>query len=70
MLVVVSLLQELEWGVAQYLGQGNIPCFRGPQVTSGSPAVARVWRRWLSFYKRHRALLNADVIHVHRPNGW
>ncbi|MCQ6561346.1 hypothetical protein [Paenibacillus mendelii] len=29
----------------------------------------RVVRRWVDFYKRYRAILDSDVIHVRRPSG-
>ena len=61
--------QELEWGLAQYLGQGNVPCYRGPTVLDSSPAVRDLWAHYVSLFKAHRRVLNADVIHVQRPNG-
>jgi hypothetical protein len=26
-------------------------------------------KKWVSFYKKHRAILDADIIHVRRPDG-
>jgi hypothetical protein len=52
----------------RYLGQGNIPCFRGSLVYD-TELVREVWARYLRHFKAHRRLLAADVIHVRRPNG-
>jgi hypothetical protein len=26
-------------------------------------------KKWVSFYKKHRAILDADIIHIRRPDG-
>jgi hypothetical protein len=28
-----------------------------------------VVQKWVQFYKKHRAILNSDLIHLRRPNG-
>lgn len=60
-------LAEYSWGLAQYLGAGVAACYRGHRVFD-SPATREVVRTWVSFYKKHREVLGADLIHVRRPN--
>jgi hypothetical protein len=36
-----------------------------PQLPAPSPK--RLWQHYIAFYLRHRRVLTADVIHVHRP---
>lgn len=62
-------LRALELAAASYLGQGNVPCYRGPMLFDGgaSSHVKRMWTLWTAHYKKHRAILMADSIHVTRP---
>ena len=75
-------LAEYSWGLAQYLGAGVAACYRGHRVFD-SPATRcksdcsfkfecffprEVVRTWVSFYKKHREVLGADLVHVRRPN--
>jgi hypothetical protein len=43
-------------------------CYRGPRLYD-SPETRAAVRRWVDFYKRHRAILDSDIIHVRRPDG-
>ena len=55
---------------ASYLGQGNIACYRGPELYDDqSPEVRRLWTLWVTHYKRFRSILSADSVHVRRPSG-
>ena len=61
----------LEEALASYLGQGNVPCYRGPELYSAYSAVvlAPVWSIWVAHYKKYRHILMRDVVHVRRPSG-
>ena len=43
-------------------------CYRGPRLYD-SPETRSVVKRWVDFYKQHRAILESDIIHVRRPDG-
>ena len=58
----------LEEAIASYLGQGNIACYRGPELYD-TPRIAKMWKLWVAHYKRYRSILTADVVHVRRPSG-
>lgn len=65
-----NYLQVLEEALASYLGQGNVACYRGPQLyDAASLDVKRLWGLWVAHYKRHRSILMADMVHVRRPSG-
>ena len=57
-----------EKALAQYLGNGLVTCFRGQNLYD-TELTANLTRHWADFYKRHRTILNGDVLHVVRPNG-
>ena len=63
-----SSQQYYELAMAQYLGNGIITCFRGANLYD-SPETLHITRYWSDFYKRHRTVLNGDIVHVVRPNG-
>ena len=53
---------------ASYLGQGNVPCYRGHlPFDDGSTQVRRMWSLWTAHYKRFRSILMSDAVHVTRP---
>ena len=61
-------IHTLELAAASYLGQGNVPCYRGPQLfDAGSNATARMWKLWTAHYKKYRSILMTDSVHVTRP---
>jgi len=63
-----SYLATLELAAASFLGQGNIAAYRGPQLFDASSVrVKRMWALWTAHYKRYRAILMADCVHVTRP---
>jgi hypothetical protein len=55
------------WGLAQYLGAGVAACYRGHRLYDG-PVTREAVRVWVRFYKKHREVLGADLVHVRRPN--
>ncbi|HEX3997818.1 MAG TPA: hypothetical protein VHX65_04650 [Pirellulales bacterium] len=53
---------------ADLLGAGVQACYRGPQLFDTDPTRDLV-RQWVQFYKTHREVLDADIIHLRRPSG-
>jgi hypothetical protein len=54
--------------LAQNFASGVQACYRGPRLFDSDETKALV-KRWVDFYKRHREILDSDVIHVRRPDG-
>jgi len=54
--------------LAQNFGAGVQACYRGPRLYDTDQTKAVV-RKWVDFYKRHRPILDSDIIHVRRPDG-
>ena len=52
--------------LASHFGHGVTPAFRGRRLWGGA-ASRRVLTRWVRFFKRHRRVLNGDVIHSAGP---
>lgn len=61
-------LNEYEWHLAQNFGSGVQAAYRGPRLYD-TEAVKAVVKKWVDFYKKHRAVLNSDIVHVRRPDG-
>jgi hypothetical protein len=61
-------LDAYEQHLAQNFGAGVQACYRGPRLFDSEETKAVV-KKWASFYKAHRAILDSDVIHVRRPDG-
>jgi hypothetical protein len=61
-------LAEYEWHLAQNFGCGVQACYRGPRLYD-TDATRAVVKKWVDFYKSHRAILDSDIIHVRRPDG-
>ncbi|HBY58174.1 MAG TPA: alpha-galactosidase [Solibacterales bacterium] len=61
-------LEAYEQHLAQNFGAGVQACYRGPRLYD-SPETRAVVKRWVDFYKAHRAILDSDIIHVRRPDG-
>ena len=63
-------LDVLEMAAASYLGQGNVPCYRGQllfDAGSTTSKVRQMWSLWTAHYKRYRSILMSDAVHVTRP---
>lgn len=43
-------------------------CYRGPRLYD-APATRDMVKRWIDTYKKHRAILESDIIHLRRPDG-
>ena len=54
--------------LANLLGAGVQACYRGPRLYDSDATKALV-KKWVTFYKAHREVLSADIIHLRRPNG-
>ncbi len=61
-------LQEYEWHLAQNFGSGVQACYRGPRLYD-TDEVKAVVKKWVSFYKKYRTILDSDLIHVRRADG-
>jgi len=54
--------------LADLFGAGVQAAYRGPRLYD-APETLDLVRKWVSFYKKHRAILDSDVIHVKRADG-
>lgn len=61
-------LEHYEQRLANLFGAGVIACYRGPRLYDSDETKAVV-KRWVDFYRRHRAILNADILHLRRADG-
>ena len=61
-------LDHYERRLADLFGSGVQAAWRGERLYDTEETKAVV-RKWVSFYKAHRAILNSDVIHLRRPDG-
>lgn len=49
-------------------GAGVQACYRGPRLYDTEETRTLV-AHWVSFYKKYRAILDSDIIHLRRPDG-
>jgi hypothetical protein len=61
-------LDTYRWHLAQNFGSGVQSVYRGPRLYDTEETKAVV-RKWVDFYKKYRAILDSDIIHVRRPDG-
>jgi hypothetical protein len=61
-------LEHYETRLANLFGAGVQACYRGPRLYDAD-STRTVVKRWVSFYKEHRAILDSDLIHLRRPDG-
>ena len=54
--------------LANNFGLGVQACYRGPRIYDTDETKAVV-KKWVDFYKKHRAILDSDLIHVRRADG-
>ena len=52
----------------QYYGAGVQACFRGPRLYD-TEATKQTLIEVIDWYKKYRAILNGDIIHLRRPDG-
>ena len=61
-------LPHYETRLANLFGAGVQACYRGPRLFDTDDTKAVV-KRWVDFYKQHRAILDSDLIHLRRADG-
>ncbi len=61
-------LDAYEAHLAQNFGSGVQACYRGPRLFD-TPATEALVKREVAWYKKYRRILNADMIHIRRPDG-
>jgi hypothetical protein len=61
-------LDHYEARLSNLFGAGVQACYRGPRIYDTDDTKALV-KKWVSFYKAHREVLDADIIHLRRPDG-
>ncbi|WAC10108.1 hypothetical protein [Dyadobacter pollutisoli] len=61
-------LPHYEQRLANLFGAGVQACYRGPQLYD-APETKAVVKKWVDFYKKHRRVLDSDIIHIRRPDG-
>jgi hypothetical protein len=61
-------LAHYETRLANLFGAGVQACYRGPRLYDTDETKAVV-KRWVDFYKAHRAILDSDLIHLRRADG-
>jgi hypothetical protein len=61
-------LDFYERHLEQNLTAGVQACYRGPRLYD-SEETRTVVKRWVDFYKQHRAILESDIVHIRRPDG-
>ncbi len=54
--------------LANLFGAGVQACYRGPQLYD-TPETREIVKTWVDFYKKHRRILDSDIIHIRRPDG-
>ena len=61
-------LDAYEAHLANNFGCGVQACYRGPRLYD-TPRTRAVVKKWVNFYKRYRAILDSDIIHLRRADG-
>ncbi len=61
-------LEHYDTRLANLFGAGVQACYRGPRLFD-TEETESVVKKWVDFYKRHRAILDSDLIHLRRADG-
>lgn len=61
-------LEEYRAHMVQNYGSGVQACYRGPRLYD-TEETRELVSQTISFYKKYRDILNADIIHLRRPDG-
>ncbi len=61
-------LDHYELTLANNFGAGVQACYRGPRLFD-TDKTRDVVRKWVSFYRKHRPILDSDIIHGRRADG-
>ncbi|MBS1722148.1 MAG: alpha-galactosidase [Armatimonadetes bacterium] len=64
-------LADYEMHLANNFGYGAQACYRGPRIYD-TPEVKAAVCKWVTWFRTHREVLEADVVHIRRarPGGW
>ncbi|MCQ0112636.1 hypothetical protein [Zhouia amylolytica] len=62
-------LDHYEMMMANNLGAGVQACYRGPRLYD-TPATEQMVKKMVNWYKKHREVLEGDLIHLKRANGY
>lgn len=60
-------LKEYNFGLAQYLGAGVAAFYRGYRIFD-SEETKELVTKWVSFYKKHRAIVTSDIVRITRAD--
>jgi hypothetical protein len=61
-------LPAYEAHLVNNLAAGVQACYRGPRLYD-SPETKALVEKWVGWFKRHRAILESDVVHLRRADG-
>jgi hypothetical protein len=61
-------LDAYEAHLTNNLAAGVQACYRGPRLYD-SPETKALVKKWVTWFKEHRAILESDVIHLRRADG-
>ena len=61
-------LPDYEAHLANTLGAGVQACWRGPRLYD-APETRDAVKKWVTWFKKHRAILESDIIHARRADG-
>lgn len=61
-------LPDYEQLMMQYYGAGVQACYRGPRLYD-TEVTKQTVQRVINWYKKYQLILNADIIHLRRPDG-
>lgn len=61
-------LSHYEQRLANLFGAGVQACYRGPRLFD-APETETLVKKWVAFYKLHRAILDSDILHLRRADG-
>jgi hypothetical protein len=61
-------LPHYQQRLANLFGAGVQACYRGPRLYD-TPETRELVLKWVTFYKKHRAILDSDIIHLRRAVG-
>jgi hypothetical protein len=54
--------------LADLFGAGVQAAYRGPRLYD-TPETLEMVKKWVAFYKKHRVILDSDIIHIKRADG-
>jgi hypothetical protein len=61
-------LEAYKAHLVQNFGSGVQACYRGTRLYDTDSTHALV-KRWVDWYRKHRAILNSDIVHIRRADG-